>query len=537
MVDSALADFLRDKYAFANVEELTSTDNSTVYSASNTWGTNRAEVELFDRLVLGDEAAAVEQYSQALPWMATPAVVTLRDFGLVDGTKLFVVRDVAEGTPLSEMVEGRMAWGSPFEVSEVETLLAPIADALDIYEGAGKAGWLARSVNLDRILVQSGSADSPTKLAFVGPQPGGADATAHDNKEALARIIGELLGAPINRELLADTSSAREYLSCALHPDMKPAPKLTQAVVADELPDGPDESAFEAPAPDDPAIEEIAEQTSWSSPQIDVSEVGESTEDVPRYQASSGSGASGDAERTGTIGIVDAQRGGADAPRSSWSSSERTGGSTSVSADSDRPKQFFPETDPGMPAVSSYPSQQPAYAPAAAPAPAQPKKKAVWPWVLLTLLVIFGLAGGAGYYWYSNYGPGAAWQGSDAALADKFPAVISSNENGSGPWQQTRCESKTAETSGSEKAKITCANSRIGVSVVDYGSTEARDESLPDAEPKALEDGDCKVDAYDMNRGGKAYKLAPKDSDKSQYVFIVFGPQAADLYDTVGICK
>lgn len=533
MVDSALADLLRDKYAFANVEELTSTENSTVFSAANTWGTNRAEVEVFNRLVLGEEADAVEHYSQALPWMATPAVVTLRDFGLVDDTKLFVVRDVAEGTSLSELVESRMAWGSPFETSEVETLLVPIADALDIYEGAGKAEWLARSVTMDQILVQGGSADSPTKLAFVGPQPGGSDVTAQDNKEALARIIGELLGAPINRGLLADTSSAREYLSCALHPDMKPASQQQQKVVANELPEDPVEAADEAPAPDDPAVEESAEPITWSSPQIDVSEVGDSTADIPRYQAPES-----DTERTGTIGTVDAQRGGTDTPRSSSTAkSGSTGGSTKVSASSDRPKQFYPETDPGMPAVSSYPNQQPAYVPAAAQAPAQPKKKAVWPWVLLTLVVIFGLAGGAGYYWYTNYGPGAAWEGSDAALADKFPAVISSHENGSGPWQQTRCESKTAETSGSEKAKITCANSRVGVSIVDYGSTEARDDSLPDAEPKALEDGDCKVDAYDMNRGGKAYKLAPKDSDKSQYVFIVFGPQAADLYDTVGICK
>ncbi|GAB3086237.1 hypothetical protein [Corynebacterium aquatimens] len=567
MVDSGLSAFLRDKYNFTRVEEVAKTSDSTVYAVGDDSGwsnTLSAEVEVFTTKLDSDEAQEVRSGAGSLDDVYTPAVVKLRDCSFTNDGHLVIVRDKATGTLLREVVQSRKASGNPLGADEVQMLLLPIADAIDIYAEAGKSSWLMRSVNVDNIQVYYGQSDSPTKLTQVGPVPGHQREQAQAKRatlEALAEVIEEITWRKPDTGAAADAGSAVDYLQAAL-----------AAGAAGSAAAG-GSSMIAAASRSDAShvgieLDEVGDDATSNAPEeFSYKPLSTPREDAPRRSAMQDAPRAGAAQdqARGDQARGDQARG--SRASSQWAQGSTEGGSSRSGA-GNKPVQHFPETDPGFEAVVPHPrggygpggygGPGPYGAPGGYPAPvpygaapgygytgqyappqyAQPeakKKDKNWPWVLATVLIILGLAGGGGYYWYVNYGPGKPWEGAEAALAAKFPNVISEHENQRGPWQNTTCTKE--ETQDDEKAKIICRNETIGVSIVDFGTTETRDSFLPDEEPEPLSnDNVCFVDSYERNAGTPTYTLAPLDADKSRYLFTVYGDNAEKARQYLRIC-
>lgn len=223
MVDSQLAQILNDKYALSNGSEKVSTDISTLYTATNTWGTSTVEVEYFNDPVpeaAKDEVAAA---ANSLGWLDDPAVFGVRDFGLTDEGRLYVLREEPQGTPLRSLIDGRATWGTPFSNQEAEQLLGPVAQAIDHYNSAGRANFLSRSIDTDHLLVQQGG-PVPLMLSLVGPTAGAGLVSANKNRRAFAEILAEMTGAEVDEEALENTNSVTDYLLSVTRPPAPPAP-------------------------------------------------------------------------------------------------------------------------------------------------------------------------------------------------------------------------------------------------------------------------------------------------------------------------
>ncbi|MDK8796893.1 hypothetical protein QP994_03225 [Corynebacterium sp. MSK044] len=447
MVDSQLAQLLHEKYALTELKEKAATADSTVYFATNTWGNSTAEVELFNEVVEGDRATAITQLASGLRWLDEPAVVSLRDCGVTEDGKLYVVRDEAKGNTLRSIIEGRVKWGTPFSNSEAHSLLAPVASAIDHYNNADHADLLARSLNVDNLLVQQGNLSAPVMLAMVGPTPD-ATSTAAENRRTFAEIISQLTTKPVDEELLESTVSASDYLE-----------KLAF----------PHKAQPEAEA-DDATVQ-------WGLPAQPVEEQPE------------------------------------------------------------RPKQHFPDTNPGFPPVQPQ-YQQPYGYPAGYGQPAafepQPKKKSkglTWLLVFVILLLLGGI--GAGGWWLWN-NQGEDWNAQEQKMADTFPRIIS-EKSGQRGWLNMKCQSQSPEDG--QKARIRCSDQDLGVSIIDYGDEQTRDSQLPDGDAEVIGNEKCSARSYKMEDvTPPAYRIVPEGED-AQYLFVVNGGEAESKRMYLNLCE
>lgn len=193
------------------------------------------------------------------------------------------------------------------------------------------------------------------------------------------------------------------------------------------------------------------------------------------------------------------------------------------------PQQQFPDTDPGMEAVTEQYVQ--ADYPLVHEAP-KPKRKA-WPWVLASVLLLGG-AGAGGYWWYSQNGATEPWKGGDAEIAQAFPQLVSQEDGGQG-FNGMTCHSQSAE--GDAEAKIRCSNSDAGVSIFKYSSAEQRDASIAaDGERERFGNDACQFTSAELTgQNLPAYFLAP-EGDLATYSFLVNGENAQQLRLQLPIC-
>lgn len=195
----------------------------------------------------------------------------------------------------------------------------------------------------------------------------------------------------------------------------------------------------------------------------------------------------------------------------------------------ERPQQQFPDTDPGMEAVTEQ------YAPVDyAPVYEAPKpKRKAWPWALAAALVLGG-AGAGGYWWYSQNAATEPWAGGDAEIAQAFPQLVSQEDGGKGFHGMT-CRSQSAE--GAAEAKIRCSSPDAGVSIVKYGSAEQRDASIAaDGEQERFGNDACQFTSTELTgQDLPAYFLAP-EGDLAAYSFLVNGKDAQQLRLQLPIC-
>lgn len=461
MVDQQFAQLLQQKYALTQVADKAATADSTVYYAADQWGNSPVEVELFHTPVGSDRASSISQLAGGLRWLEDPAVVTIRDCGVTDDGKLYVLRNEASGSTLRSIVDSRVNQGSPFTNTEAHNLLAPVASAVDHYNNADHADLLARSINVDYMLVQQGNQNVPVTLLLAGPTPEVTSSPA-ENRRKFAEVVSQLTAKPVDRDLLDSVDSARGYLDRIAYPQ----------------PSQPQQQTAESPK----------------------------------------------------------------------------------QAKADRPKQHFPDTNPGFAAVDAqqYPQQQyqqhyqqpqqygysyPGYGQQPQPQPQpQPQsqqaapapKKSTGKTIGLTAAILLALAGiGAGGWWLWD-NQGEEWGAKEQEMADTFPAIIA-EQNGQRGWMNMKCESLPAENG--QEARIRCANSTLGVSIMDYGTEEKRDEQLPDTDAEVIGNDVCSARSYEMEGvNPPAYRIAPEGAD-ARYLFVVNGDKAEEQRMYLNLCE
>ena len=225
MADPQISQRLNDKFALSQLTETGATENSTLYTASNTWGTTVREVEVFNEPVADGAGEHIAQIAQSLSWLQDPAVFNVEDCGVTDAGTLYVLREPAQGQPLRSLIDGRVTWGSPFPAQEAANLVGPVAEAVDKYIANGRAGFLGRSINTDTLLVQPAGVFPPVKVALVGPTAAGNSVSDSVLRRQFADVVAELTGQPVDEALLEQTGSATEYLKTLINPTPAPQPQ------------------------------------------------------------------------------------------------------------------------------------------------------------------------------------------------------------------------------------------------------------------------------------------------------------------------
>lgn len=212
-----------------------------------------------------------------------------------------------------------------------------------------------------------------------------------------------------------------------------------------------------------------------------------------------------------------------------------------------KPKQYFPDTDPSGRAVTvqqpyaypqppqgyAYPPQyQQQYQPQYQAEPEEKKKKsgASVPLIMAIVLVLAGIGAGGWWLWDNA---GEPWEADDQAVADAFPRILP-EKNGQRGWQNMKCESKAPEDG--QEARIRCSNKELGVSVIDYGTPEARDAVLPEGEPDTIGNAKCSAKSYKMEGvTPPAFTLAPEGAD-GRYLLVVNGNEAESKRMNLNMC-
>lgn len=200
----------------------------------------------------------------------------------------------------------------------------------------------------------------------------------------------------------------------------------------------------------------------------------------------------------------------------------------------DRPRQYFPDTDPNLPTIDpTHPDPDTVHL-----SDAQPKRR-TWPWILLILALIAALGAG-GAWWYSERANQQPWQGKDADIARAFPGLVSLNDGGKAPTGM-RCHSATPE--GDELAKIRCASPDAGINIYAFESPEQRDAALP-AEQEHFANDVCTLASAELpDQALPAYFLAPSPipgspapSNLDRFLLIVNGADAENFRLQLPIC-
>ncbi|MCQ4623588.1 hypothetical protein [Corynebacterium sp. CCUG 70398] len=462
MTDQSFEQLLKERYALAPVGDPIEIGGAEIYRVQNSWGTNRAEVEVSQEEVPEFQREDVADLAAFAQWNSHQAVVTLRDIGLTSDNKLYVVRDVAEGTPMPQVVANRMQWGNPYSREEVAALLGPVADAVDTFNSSGKASWVSRALDPDNMLQQS---DGQIKLAQVGPVVDDGDVSAKENREKLAVFVGELMGAPVDRTLLAESESAADYLNRHLFPEWQATAQSEPTPDAAEGDNwGRDAAQTEVPT------------TSWAA-------VPNESTTAPEVQKGGGS----------TLAYTS----------SDWES------------DSDYDATYEPQ----------YEAEE-----------QQPKKNGPGKGIALALagLLLLAAAGAGGYWWWTNNGKGEPWSGPEAEIAEAYPDIVSEKDGGKG-WRGLTCQS--VEPEGDQKARIRCADSELGVSLIQYDSPEDRDAALPDSDFDVLErDGSCQIHSHQMpDEEPPAFYQAPQ-GDKASFLGVIYGESAKEDRAYLNLC-
>lgn len=258
-----IAGILNDRYGFNfeadRVREVGRTAASTLYEASNDEGA-AVQVELFDA-PLGRDTAALDA---AFPEVMTPGAFRPRHAGTetAEGeARDFVLREATVGTPLRDLVDTKLRDGQAFTNAETRDLLTGAAEAIDAYNAAGHADFLARSINTNQLLVQPSWSEIPVKLALVGPSLDSA--AAEDNLHDFWNVVAEVTGRPVDEAAATKHATAVGYLNEVTAGEEQGGVLKQEAPVAPGVQDGyrkppePYPAGYVAPEP------EKAERNPW----------------------------------------------------------------------------------------------------------------------------------------------------------------------------------------------------------------------------------------------------------------------------------
>lgn len=221
---SALQQLLAERYGFDQLFTNGTTDASSLFMATSSRTGGAVEVELFNEPIT--DSPRIDQLNTQLPALEDPAVFPVRACGTTPHGLTFVVREAARGQTLRSLIDARSQWSNPFTAGEAESLLGPVAAAIDRYAAAGHPDFLSRAIDVDRLMAQQGPAPAPVMLQLAGPTPN-KGASQDANRRAFATVLATLTGTEVNESLLVSTSSCAEYLreAASATPESQPAPE------------------------------------------------------------------------------------------------------------------------------------------------------------------------------------------------------------------------------------------------------------------------------------------------------------------------
>lgn len=209
-----IAALLNDRHGFSfpaeRIVNRGRTTSSTLFEASTEDGA-AVQVEVFDGTQLRGVEGDFAQLDAALEQIAAPGAFRPRHVGRTEDGRMYVLREATVGTPLRDLLTQKQQEGQPFTDAEVRDLLTGAAEAIDAYNAAGHAGFLARSVNTDQLLLQPTWSEIPVKLALVGPNI--EVAAAEDNLHDFWNVVAQLTGKPVDEEAAARYATAAGYLN------------------------------------------------------------------------------------------------------------------------------------------------------------------------------------------------------------------------------------------------------------------------------------------------------------------------------------
>ena len=88
-----------------------------------------------------------------------------------------------------------------------------------------------------------------------------------------------------------------------------------------------------------------------------------------------------------------------------------------------------------------------------------------------------------------------------------------------------------------EEARIRCSDSKLGVSIMDYGSESNRDAQLPEGDAEVIGNNVCSARSYKMEGvTPPAYRIAPEGAD-AQYLLVVNGGEAESKRMYLNLCE
>ena len=269
MNESALARALETEYALNNLEEIGHTDSSTLFRASNMWGTTTVEVELFTEPLGESGVEKLEQINASLEWLDSPALQRVRSCGVTDDGQLYVVRDLVEGERLRQLIDARSVWGTGINLQEAAGLLWGVATTVDQFADAGHADLLARSLDLDALIVQQsvGAVEAPVKMRFVGPATGVAPTTKEENLRSFADLFAAATGTAVDGEVVEKSGSAQQLLQAVVSPQSQ-APTVDWAQPVTEQPATEQKPQQYFPDTDEtPAVTDVQEYSLEGAPE------------------------------------------------------------------------------------------------------------------------------------------------------------------------------------------------------------------------------------------------------------------------------
>lgn len=165
-------------------------------------------------------------------------------------------------------------------------------------------------------------------------------------------------------------------------------------------------------------------------------------------------------------------------------------------------------------------------APSAAPAPRRRRSKApLAVGCVVALVAALGVLGVVGYRTYAS----PEWEGGDAGIAAAFPDLLPERQGQEG-WRGMTCDS--SDPVGEEVARVTCRNDGMTMAVVDFGSEGTRSAYVP-SDSTVFEAGTCRIRTVDPVEGSDTGSVFPLNAGETRYAMLVSGSAVAAASSTM----
>lgn len=154
--------------------------------------------------------------------------------------------------------------------------------------------------------------------------------------------------------------------------------------------------------------------------------------------------------------------------------------------------------------------------------------------VLVTVVLLIagiGLLGVLGYRQVTYPG----WNARDSNLVDAFPRLLPERQNQDG-WRSMSCSGR--EPNGDESARVVCTNSSMKMVVADFGDSATRQNYIHGG-GTPLEYNGCYIN---VEQPDSDILVFPEDEDKTRYAIILSGSDveaaesAIDVVETIPVC-